>query len=66
MSTILEIEQAVRKLEPNDLVRLRGWFAKFDAESWDRQIEGDSASGRLNELGEEALRDMDEGCCTEL
>ena len=66
MSTVFEIEQAVRKLEPNDLARLREWFAEFDAEAWDRQIEDDSAAGRLDHLAEEALRDSGEGRCTEL
>jgi len=66
MSTIFEIEQAVRKLDPNDLARLREWFAEFDAEAWDRQIEDDSAAGRLDQLAEQALSDSHEGRCTEL
>ncbi len=65
-STLHEIEQAIRGLEPQDLAALRDWFATYDAEVWDRQLEQDVASGRLDKLAEEALRDLNEGRCTDL
>ena len=37
-----------------------------DAEVWDRQLEEDVRAGRLDALAEEALRDLREGCCTDL
>jgi hypothetical protein len=66
MSTVDEIEQAIRNLGLQDLVVLRKWFAEFDAELWDRQLEQDVAAGRLDRLAEEALRDLREGRCTNL
>jgi len=66
MSTVHEIEQAIRGLEPKDLAALRDWFASFDAEVWDRQMEQDVAAGRLERFAEEALRDLQEGRCTDL
>ncbi len=66
MSTVHEIEQAIRGLEPQDLAALRDWFAAFDAEIWDRQLEQDVAAGRLDRFAEEALRDLSEGRCTDL
>jgi hypothetical protein len=66
MSTIHEIEQAIRGLGPQDLAALRDWFAAFDAETWDRQLEQDVAAGRLDGLAQEALRDLTEGRCTDL
>jgi hypothetical protein len=54
MSSVEEIEQAVSELTPDDLRRFREWFAEFDAELWDRQIERDVAAGRLDALIEEA------------
>ena len=66
MTTISEIEAAVRSLSPQDLTAFRAWFAQFDAELWDRQLEEDAASGRLDALAEEALRDLHEGRCTDL
>ena len=66
MSTIEEIEDAIRQLPEDDLVALRAWFAEFDAAAWDRQFERDVADGRLDALAEEALRDAREGRCTDL
>jgi hypothetical protein len=65
MSTVNEIEQAVRRLTPKDLAAFRTWFADFDAAVWDRQIEEDAAAGRLDQLAEEALRDFREGRFTD-
>jgi hypothetical protein len=66
MSTVQEIEQAIQALKPQDLAALRDWFATFDAEIWDRQLEKDVAAGRLDRFAEEALRDLSEGRCTDL
>jgi hypothetical protein len=66
MSTVKEIEDAIRQLPAEDLAALRAWFAEFDAEIWDRQFEQDVAAGRLDALADEALRDLREGRCTDL
>lgn len=66
MSTIEQIEDAVRRLPPDDRATFRAWFAEFDADDWDRQFERDVEEGRLDELAEEALRDLREGRCTDL
>jgi hypothetical protein len=64
MSTIEEIEGAVRSLSPQELAAFRSWFAEFDADAWHRQIEEDAAAGRLDALAAEALSDLREGRCT--
>jgi hypothetical protein len=66
MSTVHEIEQAIRSLGSQELSALRDWFVAFDAEIWDRQLEQDVAAGRLDRFADEALRDLSEGRCTEL
>ena len=66
MTTIEEIEQAVRRLSPEELAIFRAWFATFDAESWDRQLESDVAAGRLDALADEALQDFRDGRCDDL
>jgi hypothetical protein len=66
MSTIQEIEDAISRLPPQELVALRAWFAEFDAAAWDHQLEQDVTECRLDALAEEALRDLQEGRCTEL
>jgi hypothetical protein len=66
MSTIMEIENAVQKLSRNELTSFRDWFFGFDATAWDKQFEEDVATGCLNELADEAIRDLREGRCSDL
>jgi hypothetical protein len=61
MSTATEIERAIEHLPPEELARLRAWFAEFDGARWDRQFEDDAAAGRLDVLAQEALSDRREG-----
>ena len=55
MSTVAEIQQAILALPEGDYLQLRRWFGELDWEKWDRQIEADSAAGRLDFLVAEAL-----------
>jgi hypothetical protein len=66
MSTVQEIKEAICQLSPEELAAFRTWFAEFDANVWDQQFEQDVATGRLDQLAEEALRDLREGRCTDL
>jgi hypothetical protein len=66
MNTLEEVEQAVRHLSPEDLAVFRAWFAEYDAEAWDRQLKEDVEAGRLDALGDEALRELRQGRCTDL
>jgi len=66
MSDVDEIEQAVRKLAPAELAKFRAWFEEFDAEAFDRKIEEDAVSGRLDALAEEALADYRAGRTREI
>jgi hypothetical protein len=66
MSTIHEIEAAVSKLSREELSVFREWFSKFDAAAWDKQFAADVAAGQLDELADEAIRDLREGRCTDL
>jgi hypothetical protein len=66
MSTVKDIEVAVRKLTEKELSSFRAWFAEFDAEAWDKQFEQDVTAGRLDKLADEALDDLREGRCTNL
>jgi hypothetical protein len=65
VSGVKEIEEAVQGLPAAELAAFRAWFAEFDADAWDRRIEADIVSGRLDALADEALEDFREGCCTE-
>jgi len=66
MSSVKDIESAVCKLSREELSSFRTWFADFDADVWDKQFEQNVKVGRLDSLAEEALRDLDEGRCTDV
>jgi hypothetical protein len=66
MSTVHEIENAIRQLGPADLAEFRRWFREFDADVWDHQLAQDVAAGRLDALADEALLDLREGRTTPL
>ena len=55
MSTLNDIETAVSQLAATDLERFRQWFAVFDADYWDKQIDEDVRAGKLDRLADQAL-----------
>ena len=59
--TISEIEQAITELSPEDLARFRQWFEEYYAQVWDKQIEEDVKSGRLDKLIAEVDEEYDAG-----
>ena len=66
MHSLQEIESAILKLPQMDLTALREWFYKFDAKKWDEQFETDAASGKLDKLADQAIKDFKAGKCKEL
>ncbi|QEG34003.1 hypothetical protein Pr1d_12750 [Bythopirellula goksoeyrii] len=64
--TLNELENAITGLSPDELARFRAWFAQYDGEMWDQQIEADALAGRLDDLAEAALRAHREGKTREL
>ena len=66
MGNVKSIEKAVEALPPSELAEFRRWFAEFDAEAWDRQIEQDAANGKLDGLAAEAQVDFHAGAAREL
>lgn len=57
MRNVKSIEKAVESLPPQELAEFRHWFAEFDGLEWDRQMEKDAASGKLDQFASEALAD---------
>ncbi|MBI4588729.1 MAG: hypothetical protein HY725_07805 [Candidatus Rokubacteria bacterium] len=66
MGKIENLEEQIRALSPEEFARFREWFAQFDAEAWDRQLEADVKAGKLDKLAEGALRAHAAGQSTEL
>ena len=55
MTTIEKVQRDVEKLTPTELAAFRQWFAKYDADEWDRQIEENAQSGKLDKLAQQAI-----------
>ena len=55
--SITEIQQAITELSPEESECFRDWFEEHCTEMWDKQIETDAKSGRLNRLVAEADED---------
>ncbi len=66
MSELEKLEERVQSLSTEELRNFRAWFAEFDAHVWDKQIEADSAAGRLDGLAAEALIEHRAGKTREL
>ena len=64
--TAEDIEEAILRLPPAELARFRAWFDEFEAVRFDRKIEQDAASGRLDRLAEQALADYRQGRTREI
>ena len=59
--TVEDIENAITQLPQNQLRQFRGWYEKFDRDSWDEQIEKDAVAGKLDALAEAAIADHKAG-----
>ncbi len=66
MTTLERVEKAVKQLSAEDLAKFRQWFAEFDGDTWDAQIEADAAAGKLDALAAEALAEYHAGQATEI
>jgi len=61
MSKVSKIKAAIEALGKEEYSQLRRWFSERDWEKWDRQIESDSESGKLDFLLNEALDEKAKG-----
>ena len=50
LTAVEEIESAILKLSPKELGQLAEWVLDVDEQNWDKQIERDSATRRLDFL----------------
>jgi hypothetical protein len=58
MNTLLEIEEAIQRLPESDIRQLSEWLQSHIDEMWDRQIETDLVSGKLDRLIARAEADI--------
>jgi len=59
--SVEDIEQEVARLSPEQLAQFRAWFEEFDADAWDREIEADATTGKLDSLADDALAEHNSG-----
>ncbi len=64
MTTVQEIVKAVKHLPEQELHSFRSWFEEFDAQAWDKQLEQDVRSGKLDVLADQAVKDLKASKCT--
>ena len=58
MPDVKALEEAVQALPPSALAEFRRWFTEFDSAAWDRQLEADISTGKLDSLLAEAAEDF--------
>jgi hypothetical protein len=66
MLKIDEIKKAIEELPEKEFAQLRQWLLEKDWQKWDRQIEMDSESGKLDFLIKEAFDEKRKGTLKEL
>ena len=52
--SLREIKDAISSLSHEQLREFRSWYERFDAKTWDEQIEQDAKNGRLNAIADAA------------
>ena len=66
MTKLEIIEREVENLSPEELAAFRAWFAEYDWQAWDRQLEQDVAAGKLDKFAAEALAEHERGETSEI
>lgn len=61
MTKLEKIEESVAALSDAELKRFASWFADYQWERWDRQLEQDVEAGKLDQLAYQALTEFDTG-----
>ena len=66
MATVADIKQAIIDLPEDEYRQLASWLREYDWEAWDRQIEEDSANGKLDQLAAQAEAAKQQGTLKDL
>jgi hypothetical protein len=54
MISTQELKATVATLSPDELLQFSEWFEEFMSDQWDKKIEADILSGRLDQAGDRA------------
>lgn len=61
MSTVLEIENAIDRLKPDERAQVAAWLERKEAQDWDAQLDADATTGKLDFLFREAADERESG-----
>ena len=61
--SLAELEKAVATLPPEEFSEFSSWFEDFLAEQWEKKLEADVATGKLDSLADKADKDFEAGRC---
>jgi len=66
MTTLVDIEAAIKQLPEQDGRRLAAWLQDYLYDAWDQQIAADAAAGKLDGLIAQAESDIARGSVRDL
>ncbi len=66
MTKLQQIEKSVEELSDEEMKSFAAWFEELRWQRWDRQIELDSESGKLDRIIKEARAEIAQGKTTPL
>jgi hypothetical protein len=66
MTKVQALKEEIEKLSSAEVAELREWIVEREAEGWDREIERDAASGKLDKLFEKSVADHHAGKSREI
>ncbi|MBP7418020.1 MAG: hypothetical protein KA911_05435, partial [Xanthomonadales bacterium] len=61
MGKLEHIQHEIASLTPDELAAFQQWYAAFEADTWDRQMDRDVASGKFDAVAEAALEEHRQG-----
>jgi hypothetical protein len=64
--SVEEIESAIRKLPPEELLQVHRLVAELASDQWDRQIEADVEAGKFDKIRERVIAHEQAGLLTDL
>lgn len=64
--SIKDIERAITQLPARELTELANWFQDYLDDEWDRELEQDVKSGKLDSMLRQAQAELDAGRVTPL
>jgi hypothetical protein len=61
MTKLEKIEKEIASLDHSEVRKLSEWFAAYEADLWDKQIDRDAGDGKLDALIQKAKLEIAEG-----